>query len=255
MANASQPVAFFDSGLGGLSVLRETRRLLPNENYLYYGDSANAPYGIRPPEEIRQLSLAVTERVLALGAKAIVVACNTATGEAVELLRARWPEVPVIGVEPAVKPAVEAYPGGKILVMATPMCLRSHRYQALTARFSGQAELISVPCDGLMEFVERCELDSPALAAYLAEKLSPHLERPVSAVVLGCTHYPFLRAAITRQLPKGTPLIDGNAGTAAQLARRLDEAGLRNLSQASGTVTFLNSDPSMLPLCETLFRL
>ena len=167
MDDAMRPVAFFDSGLGGISVLRAARRVLPFENYVYYGDSAHAPYGTRPPEEIRTLAMAVTEKVLALGAKAVVVACNTATGEAVDAMRARWPEVPIIGVEPAIKPAAEAHPGGTVLVLATPMCVKSRRFLELQRRFSRETRVIPVPCPGLMEFVERGELDSlPALVRF-----------------------------------------------------------------------------------------
>ena len=241
MDDAMRPVAFFDSGLGGISVLRAARRVLPFENYVYYGDSANAPYGTRPPEEIRTLAMAVTEKVLALGAKAVVVACNTATGEAVDAMRARWPEVPIIGVEPAIKPAAEAHPGGTVLVLATPLCVKSRRFLELQRRFSRETRVIPVPCPGLMEFVERGELDSPALRAYLDERLAPWRGQRIDAAVLGCTHYPFLRAAITAALPPETELIDGNAGITAQLCRRLDEHGLRNPGPHPGEVRFFNS--------------
>ncbi|MBQ1281573.1 MAG: glutamate racemase [Oscillospiraceae bacterium] len=255
MMKATQPVAFFDSGLGGISVLRETRITLPHENYIYYGDSANAPYGTKTPEEIRALAHGVMEKVLALGAKAVVIACNTATGEAVDSLRAQYPEVPIIGVEPAVKPAVEHFPGGRILVLATPQCVKSRRFCELQSRFGAQAEVISVPCGGLMEFVERGELDSPALDAYLREKLAPLGE--ADAAVLGCTHYPFLRAPLQRALGADTLILDGNAGIAAQLQRRLAELQLLNPSETAGSVTFYNSsdDPALLRRSEELLAL
>jgi len=197
------------------------------------------------------------DAVQELGAKAVVIACNTATGMAVDGLREQYPELPIIGVEPAVKPAAEQYPGGRILVMATPMCLAGERFRELHARFSGDAEIIPVPCGGLMEFVERGELDGPVLRAYLREKLEPWLERPVDAVVLGCTHYPFLRKSIDSVLGGRAAILDGNAGITAQLHRRLREQGLLNPSQTEGTVTFYNSleDPDILERSRILLHL
>ena len=158
MQNQDRPIAFFDSGLGGISVLRETVRLLPQENYLYYGDSLHAPYGVRPEAEIRALAGAAAEQLVQAGAKALVVACNTATSAAIVQLREAYPDIPVIGTEPALKPAVEKYPGGRILVMATPMTIRQEKFQALKAQYDDQAEIIGLACGGLMEFVERGEL-------------------------------------------------------------------------------------------------
>ncbi|MEA4965942.1 MAG: glutamate racemase [Oscillospiraceae bacterium] len=257
MEKARRPVAFFDSGLGGISVLRETRKQLPCEQYLYFGDSANAPYGTKSPAEVRRLSRAVMERMLEMGAKAVVIACNTATGMAIDLLREEYGELPIIGVEPAVKPAAEMYSGGRILVLATPLCLRGQRFQELWKRFSAQAEIVPIPCEGLMEFVERGELEGPALRAYLREKLAPWRGKRVDAAVLGCTHYPFLRAAIAEALGNGAEIIDGNAGIAAQLRRRLEERGLLNPGPEDGVVTFYNSlrDPAILELSRMLFAL
>ena len=257
MKNAERPVAFFDSGLGGISVLRAARRALPHENYIYYGDSANAPYGTKPPAEIRRLAGVVMEKVLALGAKAVVVACNTATGLAVDGLRQQYPDVPIIGVEPAVKPAVEAHPGGTVLVLATPMCLQGQRFRELMERFSDAAEVVPVPCGGLMEFVERGELEGVALQSYLQEKLAPWQGRRVDAAVLGCTHYPFLREAIAEALGPEAEILDGNAGVTAQLHRRLKDQGLLNPAEQPGSVTFYNSleDPAILELSRMLLEL
>lgn len=257
MSKAAQPVAFFDSGLGGISVLRAARKALPHENFIYYGDSANAPYGVKSPDQICRLSGVVMEKVLALGAKAVVIACNTATGMAVDGLRQRYPELPIIGVEPAVKPAAEAFPGGRILVLATPMCLQGQRFHELHSRFSQQAEIIPVPCGGLMEFVERGELHSDGLRTYLTEKLAPWLGSRIDAAVLGCTHYPFLRRAIAEVLDTSTEIIDGNTGITAQLRRRLTEQNLLNPAVGSGSVTFYNSlgDPAILTLSQWLLDL
>ena len=257
MYEAHQPVAFFDSGLGGISVLRAAVRALPHENFLYYGDSANAPYGTKPREEIIRLSRCVMEKVLDMGAKAVVIACNTATGMAVDTLRAEYPGLTIIGVEPAVKPAAEAFPGGRILVMATPMCLQGQRFHELHGRFRNQAEIIPVPCGGLMEFVERGELTGEHLRGWLDQLLGEHLHKKVDAAVLGCTHYPFLRGAIAEVLGADTAIIDGNAGITAQLRRRLEEQGLLNPSAEPGTVTFYNSlgDEAILERSRRLLEL
>ena len=225
MQKQDRPVAFFDSGLGGISVLRETVRLLPQENYLYYGDSLHAPYGVKSEAQIQALSLAAAEHLVSAGAKAIVVACNTATSAAIGLLRQVYPDIPVIGTEPALKPAVEKYPGGRILVMATPMTIRQEKFQALKRQFDDQAQIIGLPCEGLMEFVERGELRGSAVEAYLAEKLAPYLREPVDGIVLGCTHYPFLTGAIRRIVGPGPEIMDGSHGVAMQLARKLAEEG------------------------------
>ena len=197
------------------------------------------------------------DRVLALGAKAVVIACNTATGEAVDSLRAQHPDVPIIGVEPAVKPAVEAHPGGTVLVLATPMCLQGQRFRELMERFSDAAEVVPVPCGGLMEFVERGELEGVALQSYLQEKLAPWQGRRVDAAVLGCTHYPFLREAIAEALGPEAEILDGNAGVTAQLHRRLKDQGLLNPAEQPGSVTFYNSleDPAILELSRMLLEL
>ena len=256
MQNQDRPIAFFDSGLGGISVLRETVRLLPQENYLYYGDSLHAPYGVRPEAEIRALAGAAAEQLVQAGAKALVVACNTATSAAIVQLREAYPDIPVIGTEPALKPAVEKYPGGRILVMATPMTIRQEKFQALKRQFDDQAQIIGLPCEGLMEFVEREELRGSAVEAYLAEKLAPYLREPVDGIVLGCTHYPFLTGAIRRIVGPGPEIMDGSHGVAMQLARKLAENGMLRSSDAPGTAVFENSldEPEILALSRALFR-
>ena len=176
------PIGFFDSGLGGISVLRETLRLLPREDYLYFGDSLHAPYGVKPLQEVQQLCDAAVEYLLAEGAKAIVIACNTATAASVASLRQRYPHVPIIGTEPAVKPAVERHPGGRILIMATAMTLKEQKFQDLWEQDREQAEIIPVPCSGLMEFVEQGILRGEELEAFLMEKLMPFMKVPVDAV-------------------------------------------------------------------------
>ena len=250
----NRPIAFFDSGLGGISVLRETVRLLPEENYIYYGDSLHAPYGVRPAAEVLALSRSIVERMLQKNAKAIVIACNTATSAAAAALRAEFPDLPIIGTEPALKPAVERHPGGRILVMATAMTVKEQKFQALRAQYEQQAEIIPIPCSGLMEFVEQGILRGEQLSEYLFEKLSPYLKVPVDAVVLGCTHYSFLQGAIRRIVGRTPEIIDGSCGIAMQLRRRLEAMDGLNGSGVRGTVTFENSldEPEILALSRAL---
>ena len=254
MQKQDRPVAFFDSGLGGISVLRETVQLLPQENYLYYGDSLHAPYGVKSEAQIQALSLAAAEHLVSAGAKAIVVACNTATSAAIGLLRQVYPDIPVIGTEPALKPAVEKYPGGRILVMATPMTIKQEKFQALKRQYDAQAEIIALPCGGLMEFVERGMLRGPEVENYLFDRLEPYLKVPVDAVVLGCTHYSFLQGAIRRIVGRTPEIIDGSYGIAMQLRRRLEALDELNGSGVRGTVMFENSldEPEILALSRAL---
>lgn len=249
-----RPIGLLDSGLGGIGVLGEALRQLPNEDYVYYGDTANAPYGDKTPEEVLGLVHQAVERLIELRCKAIVIACNTATSVSAGKLRQEL-ALPIIGMEPALKPA-SLLPGeGKILVMATRVTLALPKFQALMAQYGRDA--VPVPCPGLMECVERGELEGPQVTALLRQLLGPWLSQPVKAVVLGCTHYPFLRKAIAALFPEGTPLIDGNAGSVRQLRRRLEEEGLLSNRQEPGRVTFLSSseDPSVLQRMQTMLEL
>lgn len=249
----SRPIAVFDSGLGGISVLRRLIRLLPKEDFLYFGDSRNAPYGSRPTDEIRALTLENADMLFARGAKALVVACNTATSAAIDELRARYPDRIIIGIEPALKLAVSRHPDGRILVMATDATLREKKFAALMDRFDAQCRILKCPCPTLVGFVERGELSGEAVQAALQALLQDYLDPAPDAVVLGCTHFPFLAPAI-RQVVGDTPeLLDGADGTAKETKRRLSEAGLLR-SGAPGHVEFLNSlhTPEILMLSETL---
>ena len=252
----NSPIGFFDSGLGGISILRGTLRLLPGEDYLYYGDSFHAPYGVRPMEEVQMLSKAVTEHLLEQGAKAIVIACNTATSAAAAMLREQYPHIPVIGTEPALKPAVERHAGGRILVMATAMTLKEKKFFDLWDQYRETADIVPVPCSGLMEFVERGELRGERLEQFLLEKLEPFLKVPVDAVVLGCTHYPFLSNVIQKIVGRKAEILDGSEGVARQLRRRLQELDLLNPRQEGGSVRFENSlaGPEMIQLSQTLLQ-
>lgn len=238
-----QPIAVFDSGLGGISVLRELVKQLPQEHFIYFGDSANAPYGSRPTEEIRALTMQHAENLFAMGAKALVVACNTATSAAINELRQRYPDRIIIGIEPALKLAVTQFPKGRILVMATDATLREQKFSALMAQYADDCDICKCPCPELVAFVERGELESENLFATLYTKLSPFLTPAPNAVVLGCTHYPFLKTAISQVVGANCTLLDGARGTAKETKRRLLEAGLLS-DTAQGKVEFQNSLPS-----------
>ena len=220
------PIAVFDSGVGGLSVLRELVAQMPSEHFLYFGDSANAPYGTRPTAEIRSLTLAHAECLFDRGAKALVVACNTATSAAIGALRARWPDRVIIGIEPALKLAVSRHPGGCIGVLATEATLREEKFAALLQRCAENCHILKCPCPELVEFVERGELTGPALERCLAARLAPVLAAGPDALVLGCTHFPFAAGAIRRVVGPDVELLDGSAGTARETKRRLLDAGL-----------------------------
>jgi glutamate racemase len=237
----SRPIAVFDSGVGGISVLRELVRIMPNENYIYYGDSKNAPYGTKTLEEVRTLTRAHANELFSQGAKGLVVACNTATSAAVRVLREEYPTIPIVGIEPAVKPAVSFSEHPRVLVLATPMTIREEKFKRLMARYEDQGEIIPLPCPGLMNFVERGDLDGDDVQKYLTELLFAFQEDPVDAVVLGCTHYPFLKQQIAAVLGEQVRIFDGGEGTAREMKRRLSEAGLLSGSVSRGEVFFDNS--------------
>lgn len=237
-ANATAPIGMFDSGVGGISVLREAAAALPHERFIFFGDTKNAPYGTKTKEQVLSLSRRIVETLLSKGAKAIVIACNTATSAAAAALRAEYPRLPIIGMEPALKPASLLHRDGIVLSLATPGTIAGEKYAHLYALY-GEG-VVSLPCKGLMEFAEREELTGPALDAYLERLFLPYREKKVEAVVLGCTHYVFLRGAIQRFFPSA-PLIDGNAGTVRQLIRRLEETGRLAPQSAPGGVELLSS--------------
>ena len=246
-------IAVFDSGVGGISVLRQLRKTLPGERFLYYGDSANAPYGTRTTREVRRLVLDVADKLIPRGVKALVVACNTATAAAIDDLRQAHPELIVVGVEPALKPAADRFPGGTIGVLATPVTLREEKFNHLVERFSDHCRVVRLPAPGLVELVEAGKANSPASEALLRELLAPWLGR-LDAVVLGCTHYPFAAETIVRILGADVPVFDGGEGTARETRRRLKAAGL--LAEGTGEILLENSssDPALIRLSRKLLE-
>lgn len=233
-------VGVFDSGVGGISVLKSLVNELPGEDFHYFGDSANAPYGEKTQEQVLELSRGIVEKFVADGAKAIVIACNTATSAAAPTLRAAYPDLPIVGIEPALKPATESPGHGRILVMATDITLRLDKYQELAATYGRDCEVISVPCPGLAARIEQGELDAPDLREMIRGFVGS-FAGTVGSVVLGCTHYPFVRRQIAEVLGKDVKFFDGGEGTARQLRRCLSEDGLLDGRESGGEVRFASS--------------
>ena len=245
-------IAVFDSGVGGISVLRHLVRQLPEERFLYFGDSANAPYGTKTKEQVRELTFAAAEKLMARGIKALVVACNTATSAAINDLRAAYPELIIIGIEPALKLAADKFPGGHLGVMATPMTLREEKFARLMERFCESGEIFKIPAPGLVELIESGKADSPETDELLRNLFAPYPK--LDALVLGCTHYPFAKAAIARVLGDGVALLDGGDGTARETKRRLQDAGLLRSGEGSVTIENSKDSPQLLALSKQLLE-
>jgi glutamate racemase len=245
-------IAVFDSGVGGVSVLRHLRRMLPGENFLYYGDDANAPYGRCSTARVRELTLQAADKLLRQGPiKALVVACNTATSAAIGLLREKYPNLIVIGIEPALKPAADRFPGGHIGIMATQVTLREKKLSDLMARYGEDCTISRIPAPGLVELVEQGLGNAPQAEALLRPILEPYRGK-LDALVLGCTHYPFAEVIIARILGEKTLLLDGGEGTARQTRRRLGQAGLLTQRTNAGAVHIEHSGEN--PHFEALVR-
>ena len=234
-------IAVFDSGVGGVSVLRHLRRMLPGENFLYYGDDANAPYGRCTTARVRELTVQAVEHMMrTVPVKALVVACNTATSAAIGLLREKYPELIVVGIEPALKPAADRFPGGHIGIMATRVTLREKKLSDLMARYGENCVISRIEAPGLVELVEQGLGDQPQAQALLEPILAPYRGK-LDALVLGCTHYPFAEAVIGRILGEHTLLLDGGEGTARQTRRRLSEAELLASGEETGIIRIEHS--------------
>ena len=230
-------IGFFDSGVGGVSVLHEARQLLPNEHFLFYGDNLHAPYGPRSLEDIRALCAAGINRLFERDVKAIVIACNTATSAYAEIVRAAHPELPIVGMEPALKPAHFARHGGQVIVLATDATLRLQKFERLMNRYG--SDVITVVGQGLVELVESGKARSQEAENRLKELLAPYQALQIDAIVLGCTHYPFLRDPIQRLFPRAD-IFDGLNGTARRLKYLLDVNGLRS-DDTPGSVEYQSS--------------
>lgn len=241
MNNKHDYIAVFDSGLGGISVLRHLLRHLPGERFVYFGDSANAPYGSRSTQEVRQLTLAAVEKLTKeYPLKALVIACNTATAAAVQQVRAAYPELIVIGIEPALKVAADHFPGGRIGVMATEVTLREEKFDTLLHRFDENCTIAKIPAPGLVQLIEAGKVKGPEVEAFLQVLLKPWVGK-LDALVLGCTHYPFAAEAIGKVLGPKVVLLEGGDGTARETKRRLAAADL--MEYGDGELLITNSSP------------
>ena len=218
-----EPIGVFDSGVGGLTVLREIMRELPQWDTLYLADGAHCPYGARPAAEVRALSQEIARFLLARGAACVVVACNTASAAALWHLRASFPGVPFVGMVPAVKPAVAQTQTGTVGVLATPGTLEGELLSDVVERFAGGARVLAQPCPGLVERIEAGELEGAATEALLRQYLEPLLEEGADVIVLGCTHYPFVAPLIQRLAGPRVQVVDPSAAIARQVRRVLGE--------------------------------
>ena len=236
-------IAIYDSGIGGISFLNEIAELLPNEDFLYFGDTAYAPYGTKEPELVRERALFVVEVLLKKGIKALVVACNTATSAAIVDLRQAFPQLPILGMEPAVKPALESG-ADNVIVMATPLTAKSERLAKLIKDQNSNIPVDIISCDGLMELVEY-QAPEERIIEYLGNKLAPYIDSEIrQSIVLGCTHYVFLIPVLNRMFPR-VELYHGNTGTALHLCNILEERDLLAWDKlGEPTLEILASDDS-----------
>lgn len=244
-----------DSGVGGLSVVRHLRQQLPAEDLLYFADQAHIPYGPRPVSEVRDLSAGVVRFLFERGAKLIVVACNTATAAALDYLRHTFPQLPFVGMEPAVKPAALHTYTGKVGVLATPGTLNSHRYASLMSRFADGIEVYEDPCLGLVQLIETGALDTPETRERLRSIIEPMLVAGVDTLVLGCTHYPFVQPLIQQIAGDDVAIIDPAPAVARHTRHVLQQRGLAATGGATGGLwCFTSGDPAGLT-AQTAFLL
>lgn len=253
-AKKNSPVAVIDSGVGGISVLKALYDVLPNENYIYFGDSANAPYGERSCEQVREITSVHVSNLIERGAKAIVIACNTATSAAASYLRSKYPDVPIIGMEPAVKPAVKNGNHPTVLVMATALTLREKKFHSLASAYENDADFIFVPCHGLVEMIEQGIIEGEELRELIRGLLKPYVGR-ADSIVLGCTHYAHVKEVIADIAGRNAKIYDGAVGTARETEHKLCEYSLLNPSLERGKIEIFNSsqDPRLVELSKRLF--
>ena len=247
MPSTNHPIGVFDSGVGGLSVLRAIRTLMAEESIIYFGDQGHVPYGSRSLEQIQIFSEGITKFLLDHDAKLIVVACNTASAAALTFLRGRFPSVSFVGMEPAVKPAAETTKTGRVGVLATPATFQGALYASVVERFAAEVELFQHTCPGLVKQIERGDLDSAETRAILENALRPMLEKNIDTVVLGCTHYPFVIPVIQQIAGENVRVIDPAPAVAKQSKRLLEAQGTKSQTREHASIRFFTSgDPSEL---------
>ncbi|MCD8034514.1 MAG: glutamate racemase [Alistipes sp.] len=240
VANSNNaPIGVYDSGLGGLTVWREIRRALPGESLVYLGDGANCPYGSRPREEVQTLADAAVAHLVELGCKMVVVACNTATAAAIDFLREKYADLPIVGMEPAVKPACLATRSGVVGVLATERSLDGDLFRRTAAKYGRGIEVLTVPGTGFVELVEGDREDTPEAEAAVRAAVEPMLARGADQIVLGCTHYPFLMPVLERVVAgRGVEIVDPSPAVARRVAQLLDDCGLHASADHAPRFTF-----------------
>jgi glutamate racemase len=237
----TQPIGVFDSGVGGLSVLRAMRQLMPAEHVIFFGDQGHVPYGPRPLEQVRAFSEGITRFLLDEGAKLIVVACNTASAAALSSLRQTFPDVKFVGMEPAVKPAAETTRTGVVGVLATPATFQGALYASVVERFANGVQLLQDTCPGLVQQIEQGNLEGKETREILESALLPMLEKNIDTVVLGCTHYPFVIPLIEQIVGESVRVIDPALSVARQVERLMEAGEMRNPSSGRGRIQFYTS--------------
>ena len=242
MADKNMPIGVMDSGLGGATVLSELIKVMPNEDFIYFGDSKNAPYGTKTVERVRELTVSNAERLFERGIKGLVIACNTATAAAAHCIRAVHRDVPIIGIEPAVKPAALAKENPTVIVMATPLTLKQEKFMTLLHRYTDCAHIIPLPCPGLADLIEGGDFDSERIHAYLRRIFEPFNREKIDSIVLGCTHYPLISGAIRNEFGRDVAIFYGGEGTARNTKKRLGDFGLlRDDTERVGNIEIINT--------------
>ena len=246
--NKYSPIAVTDSGIGGLSTLDWLCRLMPNEDFIYFGDSQNNPYGTKSTELVREIVFKNTQTLMSMGAKAIVVACNTATGAAVRALRNTYPDFTFVGIEPAIKPAALDKSSPTVAVMATPLTLSQDKFLRLAQKYADDCKVIPIACKGLADMIEGGDLEGEGLDLYLKDLFSDYDTHSIDSVVLGCTHYALIEDRIRAALPAHVKIFDGSLGVAKETQRQLSVKGLLSDSDKVGDVSVINTKISNEPL-------
>jgi glutamate racemase len=237
-----RPIGIFDSGVGGLSILRAVQQLLPDEDLIYLADQANVPYGLRSLVEVRDFSERITEYLLAQNAKLVVVACNTASAAALHHLREVFHATPFVGMEPAVKPAAETTRSGVVGVLATPATFQGELYASVIERFASGVRVLQDTCPGLVMQIDNGNLDSPEVHRILEKALQPMLAEGIDTVVLGCTHFPFVIPAIKKIVGPEVRVIDPSPAVSRQVERLLESNRSRNAASDPGEVVYFTTD-------------
>ena len=250
----NEPIGVLDSGVGGISVLKALYNLMPNENYIYFGDTKNAPYGEKSDEEIMKLTEKNVQTLENLGVKLVVIACNTATSIAASYLRSTK-DIPIIGIEPAIKPSVNTHPKGNIIVMATKVTLEKEKFQNLAKLYSDEANIYPLSCVGLADLIENKDKKEDEINEYLKELFLPFAKTKIDAIVLGCTHYPHIINNIKNAFNYDIDFFDGLEGTSKETKRRLENEGLITKMNEKGKVDFISSlnDENTLNIMKKMF--